>query len=208
MALDEELVKSVLKATDIVKVVSSYLNVTKKGKNYVAVCPFHDDTNPSLSINPEKQIFKCFVCGTGGTAISFVQKYERINFIDAVKKVADFSGYHDPRLDTKTYVKKVDETKTPLYKCLHDLTLYYQYALNTPEGKDGLDYFEKRHLDNTLRSKFLLGYAFNDGKATVQFLQSKGHSLKTIEDIGIASMLNGSYFDKNQGVHWRVYRKR
>lgn len=199
MALDEELVKSVLKATDIVKVVSSYLNVTKKGKNYVAVCPFHDDTNPSLSINPEKQIFKCFVCGTGGTAISFVQKYERINFIDAVKKVADFSGYHDPRLDTKTYVKKVDETKTPLYKCLHDLTLYYQYALNTPEGKDGLDYFEKRHLDNTLRSKFLLGYAFNDGKATVQFLQSKGHSLKTIEDIGIASMLNGSYFDKNQG---------
>ena len=199
MALDEELVKSVLKATDIVKVVSSYLNVSKKGKNYVAICPFHDDTNPSLSINPEKQIFKCFVCGTGGTAISFVQKYERINFIDAVKKVADFSGFHDPRLDTKTYVKKVDETKAPLYKCLHDLTLYYQYALNTPEGKDGLAYFEKRHLNSELRSKFLLGYAFNDGKATIEFLQSKGHSLKTIEDIGISSMLAGSYYDKNQG---------
>ena len=199
MAIDEELVKTVLKATDIVKVVSSYLNVTKKGKNYVAVCPFHDDTNPSLSINPEKQIFKCFVCGTGGSAISFVQKYERINFIEAVKKVADFSGIHDPRLEAKTYVKKVDETKEPLYKCLHDLTLYYQYALNTPEGKDGLDYFEKRHLDDSLRHKFLLGYAFNDGKATIEFLQSKGHSLKTIEDIGIASMLAGSYFDKNQG---------
>lgn len=199
MALDEELVKSVLKSADIVKVVSSYLNVTKKGRNFVAVCPFHDDTNPSLSINPEKQIFKCFVCGTGGTAISFVQKYERINFIDAVKKVADISGYHDARLEGTTYVKKVDETKVPLLKCLHDLTLYYQYALNTPEGQEGLQYFEKRKLDSSLRSKYLLGYAFNDGKATIQFLQSKGHSLKTIEDVGIASMQSGSYYDKNQG---------
>ena len=58
MAIDEELVKEVLKYADIVKITSSYLNVTKKGKNYVAVCPFHDDTNPSLTINPEKQIFK------------------------------------------------------------------------------------------------------------------------------------------------------
>ena len=199
MQLDEELIQSVLKNADIVKIISSYLNVSKKGKNYVAVCPFHDDTNPSLTINPEKQIFKCFVCGTGGTAISFVQKYEHINFVEAVKKVAELSGFHDPRLETVTQVKRVDEKKAPILKCLHDLTLYYQYALNTPEGKDGLDYFENRHLDASMRSKYQLGYAFQDGKATVEFLQSKGHSLKTIEDTGIASMVGGSYSDKNFG---------
>ena len=199
MAIDEELVKEVLKYADIVKIISSYLNVTKKGKNYVAVCPFHDDTNPSLTINPEKQIFKCFVCGTGGTAISFVQKYEHISFVEAVKKVAELSGFHDPRLETFTKVKKVDETKAPLYKCLHDLTLYYQYALNTQEGQAGLKYFEERNLDASLRERFLLGYAFNDGKATCEFLQSKGNSLKTIEDIGIASMVGGTYRDNNQG---------
>ncbi len=199
MPFDEELVQSVLKNADIVKIISSYLNVTKKGKNYVAVCPFHDDTNPSLTINPEKQIFKCFVCGTGGTAISFVQKYEHISFMEALKKVAELSGYHDPRLENVTKVKKVDTTKAPLYKCLSDLTLYYQYALNTPEGKEGLNYFEKRHLDSSMRSKYLLGYAFQDGKATIQFLQSKGHSLKTIEDVGIAAMVGGAYSDKNQG---------
>lgn len=199
MQLDEELIQSVLKNADIVKIISSYLNVSKKGKNFVAVCPFHDDTNPSLTINPEKQIFKCFVCGTGGTAISFVQKYEHINFVEAVKKVAELSGFHDPRLESVTQVKRVDEKKAPILKCLHDLTLYYQYALNTPEGKDGLDYFENRHLDAAMRSKYLLGYAFQDGKATVEFLQSKGHSLKTIEDTGIASMVGGSYSDKNFG---------
>ena len=200
MPFDEDLVKSVLKNSDIVKVVSNYLSVTKKGKNFVAICPFHDDTNPSMSISPERQMFKCFVCNEGGSAIAFVQKYEHIKFPEAVKKVAEISGYSDPRLESFTKVKKVDETKAPLYKCLHDLTLYYQYALNTPEGKDGLDYFEKRHLDSEMRNKYHLGYAFLDGKATVEFLQSKkGHSIKTIEDTGIAAMMGGAYADKNQG---------
>ena len=96
-------------------------------------------------------------------------------------------------------VKVVDPKRAPLVKCLRDLTVYYQYSLNSPEGKAGLDYFESRHLDASMRSKFMLGYAFKDGKATCRFLQEKGHSLKTIEDIGIASSINGVYSDRNQG---------
>ena len=72
-------------------------------------------------------------------------------------------------------------------------------ALNSPEGKECLDYFEERHLSSELRNKFMLGYAFKDGKATCRFLQEKGHSLKTIEDVGIASSINGQYSDRNQG---------
>ena len=70
MAIDQDLIDAVLKHADIVKVISSYLSLKKQGKDYLAVCPFHDDTNPSMHISPEKQFFKCFVCGTGGTAIS------------------------------------------------------------------------------------------------------------------------------------------
>lgn len=81
MPFDDSLVLEVLKHADIVKIISSYISVTQKGKSYVAICPFHDDTNPSLSISREKQIFKCFVCGTGGSAITFVQKYEHISFL-------------------------------------------------------------------------------------------------------------------------------
>ena len=199
MAFDDSLINDVLKHADIVRVIQSYLPLVKKGKNYLAKCPFHDDTNPSMTISPEKQIFKCFVCGTSGNAIGFVQKYEHLSFGEAMKKVADICGYSDPRLEGVKEVKVVDNKRNTLVKCLHDLTVFYQYALNSPEGKVGLDYFESRHLDQALRSKFQLGYAFKDGKATCRFLQEKGHSLKTIEDTGISSSINGVYSDRNQG---------
>ena len=199
MAFDDSLVKDVLKHADIVKVVSAYLPVIRKGKDYLAKCPFHDDTNPSMHISPELQIFKCFVCGTSGNAIGFVSKYEHLSFREALKKVAEICDYHDPRLSDIRETKVVDPKRVPLIKCLHDLTVYYQYALNSPEGKAGLDYFNERHLDADLRSKFMLGYAFKDGKATCRFLEEKGNSLKTIEDTGVANNINGVYADRNQG---------
>ena len=200
MAFNNSIAEDVLKHTDIVQVISSYLPLIKQGKNYKAVCPFHDDTNPSLVVSPEKQFFKCFVCGTGGTAISFVQKYEKCSYGEAIKKVADIMNYHPAGLDTIAKPKKVDERKEIILKCLHDLTLYYQFALNTPEGKEGLDYFENRKLDSSIRNKYKLGYAYKDGKSTIAFLQKKGHSLKTIEDTGIAKMISsGVYADMNEG---------
>ena len=199
MPFDNDLANEVLKHADIVKVIQSYLPLVKKGKDYLAKCPFHDDTNPSMHVSPEKQIFKCFVCGTSGNAIGFVMKYEHLSFKEAMKKVAEISGYRDPRLEGISEAKVIDPRRVPLIKCLRDLTTYYQYALNSPEGKAGLDYFNSRHLDNAMRTKFQLGYAFKDGKATCRFLQERGHSLKTIEDIGIASNINGTYSDRNQG---------
>ena len=200
MAYNKSIAEDVLKHADIVQVISSYLPLIKQGKNYKAVCPFHDDTNPSLVVSPEKQFFKCFVCGTSGTAISFVQKYEKISYGEAIKKVADIVGYHPEGLDSIARPKKVDERRESLLKCLHDLSLYYQFALNTPEGKEGLDYFESRKLDAPIRNKYKLGYAYKDGKATINYLQKKGHSIKTIEDTGIAKMISvGNYADMNEG---------
>ena len=200
MAYNKSIAEDVLKHADIVQVISSYLPLIKQGKNYKAVCPFHDDTNPSLVVSPEKQFFKCFVCGTSGTAISFVQKYEHISYGEAIKKVADIVNYHPEGLESIARPRKVDERKESLLKCLHDLSLYYQFALNTPEGKEGLDYFESRKLDISLRNKYKLGYAFKDGKSTINFLQKKGHSIKTIEDTGIAKMItSGVYADMNEG---------
>lgn len=195
-----DLANDVLKHADIVKIIGSYLTLVKKGKNYMAVCPFHDDTNPSMTVSPEKQFFKCFVCGTGGNAISFVQKYEHVSFMEAVRKVAELSDYHPAALSNVVVKKNVDEKRESIIKCLHDLNLYYEFALNTPEGKDGLDYLESRHLDASLRSKYKLGYAFKDGKSTIEFLKKKGHSIKTIEDTGISKMLSvGTYADMNEG---------
>lgn len=199
MPFDESLVSDVLKHSDIVKVIQSYLNLEKKGKDYLAKCPFHDDTNPSMHISPEKQIFKCFVCGTSGNAIGFVMKYQNLSFKEALKKVAEICGYHDPRLEDVKEIKVVDSRRDSLIKCLRDLTTYYQYSLNSPEGKVALDYLNSRHIDESMRAKFKLGYAPKDGRMTCKFLESKNHSLRTIGDIGVAANYEGVYSDKNQG---------
>ena len=199
MAFDQDLVDAVLKNADIVKVVSSYVSLKKQGRDFVGLCPFHDDSNPSMHVSPEKRLFKCFSCGVGGSAISFVQNHEHVPFFEALKIVAEISGFDDPRLHKEIKAKPIDERKEPVLKCAKDLTTYYQYALMTPEGKEGLDYFESRHLDSELREKYKLGYAFKDGVKTIKFLQGKGHSLKAISDLGISNVAAGNPFDKNQG---------
>ena len=200
MSNSNTLAEDIVNHADIVKVVESYVPLIKRGKNYWAVCPFHDDTNPSLSVSPERKMFRCFVCGTSGSAIAFVQKYEHISFGEAMRKVADISDYHPAGLERVGRPVKIDERRDEILKCLHDLNLYYQFALNTPDGKEGVDYFESRNLDTSLRSKYKLGFAPKDGKATIDFLRKKGHSIKVIEDTGVCKMIsNGNYKDMNEG---------
>lgn len=199
MAIPREIVEEVLQRADIVDIISSYINVIKKGRSYVAICPFHDDKNPSMMIAKDKQIFKCFVCGTGGNAITFVQKYLKISFDEAVKKVAELVNYDNPLLHKYTKAKKVDENLVPLYNALEDLTKFYQYSLSSKEGEEAYKYLESRHLDADIRSKFRLGYALQDGKATISFLEAKKYSLKTIENIGISNNVGASSSDRNAG---------
>lgn len=90
--LSEDQINEIRARADIVDIISHYVPLTRKGKNYVCTCPFHDDHDPSLTISPDKQIFKCFVCGTGGNVFTFVQKYEQISFLEAVYKVAQYTG--------------------------------------------------------------------------------------------------------------------
>jgi DNA primase len=196
---DRDLIDKILASADIVTIISAYIPVTKKGRSYVALCPFHDDKNPSLNISKEKQIFKCFVCGTGGNAITFVEKYEKISFEEAVRKVADLINFHDERLEKQAYHAYVNPELTPLYACISDLEKYYQYALSIPEGKLASDYLAGRHISPDQISKYGLGYAPMDGAKTVQYLQAKGHSLKAIEDIGIALAKKEGTSDSNAG---------
>jgi DNA primase len=195
----QDLIDTLLKATDIVTIISSYISVQKKGRSYVALCPFHDDKHPSLNISKEKQIFKCFSCGTGGNAITFVEKYEKISFDEAVRKVAELVGFHDERLEKKAYKPYVNPSLTPLYACINDLAKYYQYALSIQEGQIAADYLAQRHIDASQIDKYCLGYAPRDGQKTIQFLQAKGHSLKSIEDIGISLAKLEGMSDTNAG---------
>ncbi|MBO4540899.1 MAG: DNA primase, partial [Bacilli bacterium] len=193
--------EQVLRNADIVDVISHYLNVIKKGRSYVAICPFHEDSNPSLNISQEKQIFKCFVCNTGGNAITFVMKKEGISFEEAVRKVAELSNFHDDRLEKEASRKeRRDPSLTPLIQCIDDLQKYYVYGLSIPEGEAAREYLKTRNIPAEQIAKYGIGYSPADGRMTVKFLQGKGHSLKSIEDIGIAlARANDATSDHNAG---------
>lgn len=197
--IDNNITEEILKKADIVDIISRYIQVTKKGRNHVALCPFHDDKNPSLMISREKQIFKCFVCGVGGNAFSFVERIEKIPFIDAIRKVASYVGYSDVRLNKSSLDKKVDEVKEKMYLAHQELTSFYQYNLSTKQGQVAKDYLESRHLDRDLQRKYSLGYAPEDGFQTIEYLIKKGFSYKTLEEAGIALHVENGYMDRNQG---------
>lgn len=193
----KDLIESLLKEADIVTVISSFIPVMKKGRGYVALCPFHDDKDPSLSISKERQIFKCFVCNTGGNAIGFVQKYLGISYQDAIRRVAEIVGFNDERLEKEKDEIKIDKIKQPLFDTINDLQSLYQYCLNTSDGKNAQEYLQKRNIDKNQIKKYGIGYAFDDGTKTIEYLQKKGHTLDKIKDIGIVSASSNS--DANAG---------
>ena len=96
MKLNEDMINDIRNAAKISEVISKYIPIEKKGKNYVALCPFHDDHDPSLSISEDKQIYKCFVCGNGGNVFSFVMNYKNISFPEALEMLAEKSGIELP----------------------------------------------------------------------------------------------------------------
>ena len=197
-----EIANDILKQVNIVDIISSFIKVTKKGRNYVALCPFHADSNPSMMISPEKQIFKCFVCQTGGDAITFVKKYKNCSYFEAVKTVAQIAGIHDERLENyKTSNSNISDETKKIYNCLSEINrLYGIYLYNTDEGRQtALDYLHNRGLTDEIINKFKIGYSIIDGEKTTKTLLNSGFSLKTIEKTGIGNIFGEKIKDNNAG---------
>ena len=200
MAIDYDVLKEIKERADIVDIISYFLpSVQKKGRNYVCICPFHDDHKPSMQISKEHQTFRCFVDNIGGDVFTFVQKYEKCTFEEAVRKVAEIIGYDDPRLHKKAYVKPVDTNLVPVYNCISEIQKFYKYCLMTDEGVVAREYLEKRQISADQQTKFGLGYALQDGKMTIEYLKQKGFSFKNIEDTGIALLQTSGMSDNNAG---------
>lgn len=175
--MNESLIQEIRAKADIVEVIQHYVPLIKKGKNYVAVCPFHDDHDPSMSISQDKQIFKCFVCGAGGNVFNFVKDYEKIQFNEAVVKVANYVGYS---LDEKYIVNqtKTDPKQQALFNVLNEYVKYTRYILNTEDALDAKKYLYNRGLDDSIIQKFEIGYNLNNDQST-KFLLAKGFDLES-----------------------------
>ena len=184
---------NIQRKVNIVDVIQNYLPVEKKGKNYFAICPFHDDHNPSLSISPEKQIYTCFVCGASGNVFNFVMNYENISFTSAVIKVANLAGINlDIRQDKKEIVKsnKYDS----YYKIFNIVSKYYQNNLNSVYGAKALEYLEKRNIKKDVIKEFEIGLSLNDNLIS-KLLSSKGYDLHNLEELGLCGVKDKFLYD-------------
>ena len=178
---------------DIVDVISHYIQVKKVGRTYRARCPFHDDHDPSMHINPEMQIYKCFVCGAGGNVFGFVQKFEKISFPEAVSKVADLVGFELSSQPVKQK-KDADPHKRVLHEVLQEAVRYTMYELNSEAGRQKKEYLQRRGLNDDIIAKFEIGY--DPGRdALYRFLHAKGYTDRDLVDANVVALYGDGFRD-------------
>ena len=180
--ISEDDIKAIRQQADIVDVMSRYITLEKKCKDYKAICPFHDDHDPSLSISTDKQIFKCFVCGTGGNVFTFVQKIENISFLEAVCKVAELIHY-PLHMDTSQFQPKVDQNQ-PLYDCVQSYIRFLTYELQSENGESVKRYLSQRKINEDIIKRFEIGYA-PESSRSVKYLKAKGFNEQILTDTGL-----------------------
>ena len=178
---------------NIVDVISEYLPVEQKGKNYFAICPFHDDHNPSMSISPEKQIYTCFVCGASGNVFNFVANYEKVSFVSAVKKVAQKAGINLD-INVKDDYKPQDTKYDKYYKMFDITNKYYQNNIKSVYGKKAIEYLHNRKINDDIINEFEIGLSMNDNNVS-KLLEKKGYDINELIDIGLCGKKDNFIYD-------------
>ena len=180
MNITNDMINEIRNKNDIVEVISKYIPLTQRGKNYFGVCPFHDDHSPSMSVSKEKQIFTCFSCGATGNVFTFVADYEHIGFYDAVRLLGNQVGFNLGSAKTK-------QNKNAEAYEIYDLACrFYQNNLSTATGKNANEYLDKRKIDKETIKKFKIGLSTSKTSLT-DYLLSKKYSLKKLIDLGIST---------------------
>lgn len=198
MKIDNSVINDIRNKIDIVEIISSYIPLTMRGKNYFGVCPFHDDHSPSMSVSKDKQIYTCFSCGATGNAFKFIQDYEHISFIEAVKKCADMCGIvlNIDSSEEQNYIKKNKE----LYDIYEISYKFYQNNINSSLGHGAKEYLYSRKISDNEIKKFGIGLSLNDSDMLVKLLKQKNFSDKELLKSGLANANENGLYD--------IYRNR
>lgn len=187
MYYPEELVEEVRAKNDIVDVVSGYVKLQKKGGNYWACCPFHNENTPSFSVSGSKQMYHCFGCGVSGNVFTFVMKYENYSFPEAIRMLADRAGVQLPKMEYSEEQKARESKRARLLEVNKEAAKFFYYQLRQPHGAVGYQYLQKRELSDETMHKFGLGYAGKNGAELVQYLRQKGFEDELIKEAGLAN---------------------
>ncbi|MDS9471039.1 DNA primase [Sporosarcina pasteurii] len=200
--IPEETIEEIRKKTDIVDLIGEYIQLTKRGKNWFGLCPFHGENTPSFSVSEDKQLFHCFGCGASGNAITFVMDLESRTFSETIIKLAERVGVGIDVIP----VSGSGHTNQQEFKQMMDAhalatNFYSHILLNTVEGEKALEYLEKRGFTRASIEKYGIGWALDDFEALSGLLKRKGFNMQEMERSGLCIMKDDGtgYFDRFRG---------
>lgn len=191
----QELIREIKEKNDIVSVISEYVSLRRAGRVYSGLCPFHSEKTPSFNVNPEKQFFYCFGCGTGGDVISFLMKLENMDFVDAAKHLAERAGI--TWVDNKSNTDEQKDDREQLYRLNKLAASFYQQCLQSPQiGQAAREYLERRGIAREIQMKFMLGFAPTGWNNLDAVLRKKNADLQLAESIGLLSFGERGFYDR------------
>ncbi|MBV8857448.1 MAG: DNA primase [Acidobacteria bacterium] len=202
MRYPQTFIDDLRRQADIVRVVGDYVTLKKKGANWMACCPFHQEKTPSFSVNPSKNIFYCFGCGKGGSVFNFVMELEGLSFPESVRVVAEKAGVPLPELvDDKRFEVKRKEADEVVQLNAWALEFWErQFNENNAEARAAREYVEGRGINDETVKTFRLGYAPNSWEALGNYLKSQGATIGQIERSGlVVKKEQGGYYDRFRG---------
>ncbi|QNQ80387.1 DNA primase [Lactobacillus sp. PV034] len=191
--IPESFINEVSNAVNIVDVIGQYVSLEKRGKDYIGLCPFHQEKTPSFTVNESKQFFKCFGCGKGGNVFKFLMYQENLSFPESVRRVAEFANISMPN-----GVGAQSTPLSPLLKMYEEATEFYHHILlTTKAGEVGLTYAKNRDLNEELLKHFKIGYAPDNDTILLTFLKQKGYEEELLRRSGLfVETKDGRLFDR------------
>ena len=192
----EEKIEEVRSRNDIVEVIGNYVKLKRSGSGYVGLCPFHNEKSPSFSVNPARQMYKCFGCGVGGNVITFLMEYENYSFPEAMQSLAERAGIELPKTEMSAEQKRQESIRTTLLEINTKAARFFFAKLKSSQGKIGYDYLKKRELSDETIVHFGLGYAGQGGGELYQYLKKEGYSDQVLKETGLFKMDERGVYDK------------
>ncbi len=210
----DNLANEIRSKVDIVDIIGRRIPLVAKGKNFFGVCPFHDDTNPSMSVSRDKQIYRCFSCGASGNVYTFLMQYEHKEFKEVLKDLGELVGINVSGIKINKIPTKYDH----LYEAYNLACKYYQNNLASSYGKEAKKYLKERGLDEDVIKKFEVGLSLSNKNALTELLLAKKFDLKDLNEIGLTIDNKDVYNDrimfplhdsygKIVGFSGRIYQK-
>ena len=197
----DELIEEVRQSTDIVQLISGFVNLKRKGRDYFGLCPFHNEKTGSFSVSEGKQMYYCFGCHATGNVYTFLMKHENMSFVEAVQYLAEKSGIKLPEANESEESKRATNRRKRLLLANTEAAKYFYKALRAPQGELGLNYFKGRQLSEETMSRFGLGYALQYSDDLTKYLLKQGFTIEELTGAGLST------FDEKYGARDKFYNR-